>query len=48
LLFAGALAARRAQLGTLRNTNVCRYVLTGDDLPSGSIWRVFSSGSSDG
>jgi voltage-gated potassium channel len=47
LLFAGVLAARRSQLGMLRNANVCRYVLTGDDLPSGSIWRIFSSGSAE-
>lgn len=48
LLFAGGGTARRSQLGMLRNANVCRYLLTGDDLPSGSIWRVFSSGASDG
>lgn len=40
LLFAGTLQASRAQLGVLRNYNVCRYVLTGDELPSGWVWQA--------
>jgi hypothetical protein len=34
------LQARSAQRGMLRNVNVCRYVLTGDELPSGWVWQV--------
>ncbi|MEQ8992840.1 MAG: NAD-binding protein [Pseudomonadales bacterium] len=40
LLFAGTAAAYRAQLGILRNANVCRYVLTGDEVPAGWVWQV--------
>jgi voltage-gated potassium channel len=40
LLFAGTLAAQHSQYGLLRNANVCRYLLTGDDLPSGWIWQA--------
>jgi voltage-gated potassium channel len=40
LLFAGSLAARRAQVGMLRNMNVSIYVLTGDERPSGWVWRA--------
>jgi voltage-gated potassium channel len=42
LLFAGTLPARRAQVGMLRNRNVCHYVLTGDTRPSGWAWRLIS------
>lgn len=45
LLFAGTLAANHTQRGVLRNVNVCSYVLTGDELPAGWVWRAFRSGS---
>jgi voltage-gated potassium channel len=40
LLFAGTLAARRAQRSVLRNANACRYVLTGEEVPSGWVWQA--------
>lgn len=40
LLFAGTLTASRMQIDVLRNLNVCRYVLTGDDVPAGWVWRL--------
>ena len=45
LLFAGTLPARSAQRVVLRNANTCRYVLTGDELPSGWIWQTIGGGS---
>lgn len=39
VLFAGKLAARRAQLQTLRNENVRDYVVSGIDLPGGWVWQ---------
>jgi voltage-gated potassium channel len=44
LLFAGTLPARRAQVGMLRNLNVCSYVLTGNERPSGWIWQKLGIG----
>ena len=40
LLFAGTLAARSAQRVVLRNANACRYVMTGEEVPSGWIWQT--------
>jgi voltage-gated potassium channel len=46
LLYAGTLAARRAQVGLLRNLNVCTYLLTGNERPSGWIWQRLAAGRS--
>ena len=39
LLLCGRLEARRRMDYTLQNVNVLRYVLTGEDLPEGWMWR---------
>lgn len=39
LLFTGRPEARRRLADTLQNVNVMRYILTGEDLPEGWIWR---------
>lgn len=39
LLFCGVDAARLAMKTTTKNLNVLGYVLTGNELPAGSIWR---------
>lgn len=44
LLYAGTVAARRTQVGLLRNMNVCAYLLTGNDRPSGWVWQKLHSG----
>jgi voltage-gated potassium channel len=46
LLYAGTLAARRAQVGLLRNLNVCTYLLTGNERPSGWVWQRLAAGRS--
>jgi voltage-gated potassium channel len=43
-LYAGTLTARRAQVGLLRNLNVCTYLLTGNERPSGWIWQKLAPG----
>ncbi|MFU8814683.1 MAG: potassium channel family protein [Pseudomonadales bacterium] len=44
LLYAGTLSARRAQLGVLRNANVCSYLLTGNERPAGWVWQAITPG----
>lgn len=39
LLFCGVDAARLAMKTTTKNLNVLGYVLTGNELPAGSVWR---------
>lgn len=42
VLFAGTLAAHRAQAQMLVNANVLAYVLQGRDIPGGVLWRWLS------